>query len=148
MLKSELKDRIIIGTAQFGLDYGIANSAGKMKIGEIKKIIKYASANNINNIDTAHAYGDSEERLGKVGIKNFNVIVKLPATKPTHPYNQWVKKSIYSSFKKLKINRADTVLVHNAKFLLDPKMGKKIYELAKILKMIILLKILVFLYIR
>ena len=128
MLKSELKDRIIIGTAQFGLNYGIANSAGKMKIGEINKIIKYAGANSINNIDTAHAYGDSEQRLGNVGIKNFNVIVKLPATKPTHPYNQWVKKSIHSSFKKLKISKADTVLVHNAKFLLDPKMGKKIYE--------------------
>jgi aryl-alcohol dehydrogenase-like predicted oxidoreductase len=128
MLKSKLKDKIIIGTAQFGLDYGIANSKGKMKINEIKKIIKYARTNNIKNIDTAHAYGDSEQRLGNVGIKNFNVIVKLPVTNPTQPYNQWVKKSIHSSFKKLKINKADTVLVHNAKFLLNPKMGKKIYE--------------------
>ena len=128
MLKSKLKDKIIIGTAQFGLDYGIANSLGKMKTGEIKKIIKYARTNNIKDIDTAHAYGDSEKRLGNVGIKNFNVIVKLPATNPTYPYEQWVRKSINSSFKKLKINKADTVLVHNAKFLLDPKMGKKIYE--------------------
>lgn len=128
MLKSKLKDKIIIGTAQFGLDYGIANSLGKMKTGEIKKIIKYARTNNIKDIDTAHAYGDSEKRLGNVGIKNFNVIVKLPATNPTYPYEQWVKKSINSSFKKLKISKADTVLVHNAKFLLDPKMGKKIYE--------------------
>ena len=128
MLKSKLKDKIIIGTAQFGLNYGIANSKGKMKTNEIKKIIKYARTNNIKNIDTAHAYGDSEQRLGNVGIKNFNVIVKLPATNPTQPYDQWVKKSIHSSFKKLKINKADTVLVHNAKFLLDTKMGKKIYE--------------------
>ena len=128
MLKSKLKDKIIIGTAQFGLDYGIANSLGKMKTGEIKKIIKYARTNNIKDIDTAHAYGDSEKRLGNVGIKDFNVIVKLPATNPTYPYEQWVKKSIHSSFKKLKINKADTVLVHNAKFLLNPKMGKKIYE--------------------
>ena len=128
MLKSKLKDKIIIGTAQFGLDYGIANSLGKMKTGEIKKIIKYARTNNIKDIDTAHAYGDSEKRLGNVGIKNFNVILKLPATNPTYPYEQWVRKSINSSFKKLKINKADTVLVHNAKFLLDPKMGKKIYE--------------------
>ena len=128
MLKSKLKDKIIIGTAQFGLNYGIANSLGKMKTNEIKKIIKYAKTNHIKNIDTAHAYGDSEQRLGNVGIKNFNVIVKLPATNPTLPYDQWVKKSIHSSFKKLKINKADTVLVHNAKFLLNPKMGKKIYE--------------------
>ena len=36
MLKTELKNKVIIGTAQFGLDYGIANSVGKMKINEIK----------------------------------------------------------------------------------------------------------------
>ncbi len=128
MLKSELKNKVIIGTAQFGLNYGIANTVGKMKTDEIKKIINYARTNNINNIDTAHAYGDSEERLGNIGIKGFNVIIKLPATNPTYPYNNWVKKSINLSFRKLKINKADTVLVHNAKFLLDPKMGKKIYE--------------------
>ena len=128
MLKTELKNKVIIGTAQFGLDYGIANSVGKMKINEIKKIINYARNNNIKNIDTAHAYGDSEQRLGKVGIKDFNVIIKLPATKPTYPYDKWVKKSLNSSFKKLKINKADTVLIHNAKFLLNPRMGIKIYK--------------------
>ena len=88
----------------------------------------YARNNNIKNIDTAHAYGDSEQRLGKVGIKDFNVIIKLPATKPTYPYDKWVKKSLNSSFKKLKINKADTVLIHNAKFLLNPRMGIKIYK--------------------
>ncbi len=128
MLKTELKNKVIIGTAQFGLDYGIANSVGKMKTNEIKKIINYARKNNIKNIDTAHAYGDSEQRLGKVGIKGFNVIIKLPATEPTYPYDKWVKKSLNSSFKKLKINKADTVLIHNAKFLLNPKMGIKIYK--------------------
>ena len=128
MIKTELKDKVIIGTAQFGLDYGIANTVGKMKTNEIRKIIDYARKNNIKNIDTAHAYGDSEKRLGKVGIKDFNVIIKLPATKPSYPYDKWVKKSINSSFKKLKINKANTVLIHNAKFLLDPKMGGKIYK--------------------
>ena len=76
MLKTDLKNKVIIGTAQFGLDYGIANSVGKMKTNEIKKIINFIE-NNIKNIDTAHAYGDSEQRLGKVGIKDFNVIIKL-----------------------------------------------------------------------
>ena len=83
----------------------------KMKTNEIKKIIKYARTNNIKNIDTAHAYGDSEQRLGNVGIKNFNVIVKLPATNPTQPYDLWVKKSIHSSFKKLKINNLYFILI-------------------------------------
>ena len=72
MLKTELKNKVIIGTAQFGLDYGIANSVGKMKTNEIKKIIKYAKKNNIINIDTAHAYGDSEEKSRlKVSVSIF-----------------------------------------------------------------------------
>ena len=35
-------NKIVIGTAQFGLDYGIANNLGKMKFEEIKKIINFA----------------------------------------------------------------------------------------------------------
>tara|TARA_Y100000590_G_scaffold470631_1_gene667189 strand:- start:2404 stop:3282 length:879 start_codon:yes stop_codon:yes gene_type:complete len=128
MITSKLSDKIIIGTAQFGLNYGVANLSGKLKIGEIKKIINYARKNKILNIDTANAYGDCEKRLGKVGINDFDVIVKLPALKPTYPYVNWVKNSIRNSFKKLKINKADTILVHNTKYLLNSHMGNKIYQ--------------------
>ena len=38
------------------------------------------------------------------------------------------KEKPNSSFKKLRINKADTVLIHNAKFLLNPKMGIQIYK--------------------
>lgn len=135
MINKKLLDKIIIGTAQFGLDYGIANSSGKMDLFEIQKIINFARKNNIKNIDTAHAYGDCEERLGKVGINNFDVIVKLPATIPTFPYDRWVKKSLNSSFKKMNINKADTVLIHNVKYLFEKKRGKIIYsELLKFKK--------------
>tara|TARA_B100000963_G_scaffold233972_1_gene204411 strand:+ start:1217 stop:2095 length:879 start_codon:yes stop_codon:yes gene_type:complete len=132
MLNKKILKKIVIGTAQFGLNYGIANSKGKIKISEIKKIIKFAKSKGITKIDTAHAYGDCERRLGKVGIKSFDVIIKLPATEPTYPYDQWVKKSINSSLKKMKIKKAETVLIHNVKYLLNRKMGSKIYnELSK-----------------
>ena len=135
-------NKIVIGTAQFGLDYGIANNLGKMKFQEIKKIINFARLKKIKNIDTANAYGDCEERLGKVGIKDFNIIIKLPATNPTYPYNSWVDKSLKNSFHKLRIKKADTVLVHNASFLINKKTGNKImnqlekYKKKKIIKKI------------
>ncbi|MBL4759714.1 MAG: aldo/keto reductase [Mariprofundaceae bacterium] len=70
--------KLSIGTVQFGLDYGIANSAGKVPIKEAQKILREASLNHINMIDTAAAYGDSEKMLGKVGVNDFHVVTKLP----------------------------------------------------------------------
>ena len=39
--------KISIGTAQFGLNYGITNQRGKVKLKEIEKILQYAQRNNI-----------------------------------------------------------------------------------------------------
>ena len=61
-------NKIVIGTAQFGLDYGIANNLGKMKFEEIKKIINFARLKKLR-ILIANAYGDCEERLGKLELK-------------------------------------------------------------------------------
>jgi len=37
-------DRLVLGTAQFGMDYGIANGRGKVPIAEVDAILKNASA--------------------------------------------------------------------------------------------------------
>ena len=55
--------KIILGTAQLGLDYGFTNNSGKPKLNKSLEIIKYALDNNINTFDTARAYGDSENIL-------------------------------------------------------------------------------------
>ena len=34
--------KIALGTAQFGMSYGIANKYGKLKLQDIKKIIEFA----------------------------------------------------------------------------------------------------------
>ena len=45
--------KIILGTAQFGTNYGIANKSGKIKYNEIFKILNYLKKNKINSLDTA-----------------------------------------------------------------------------------------------
>lgn len=57
---------LVLGTVQFGLDYGINNSAGRPSLSEAHEIVKYALANGIREFDTAQAYGDSEEVLGNI----------------------------------------------------------------------------------
>jgi len=57
--------KIILGTVQFGLDYGINNNNGKPNNNEIKSILDYAFDNKINFLDTAEAYGNSHEIIGE-----------------------------------------------------------------------------------
>lgn len=70
--------KLALGTAQFGLDYGINNTTGKVKLNDVKKILAQALQNNILTLDTAAIYGESETVLGKFGVGSFKVISKLP----------------------------------------------------------------------
>ena len=54
----------ILGTAQFGLDYGVSNKLGKIRDEEIKNILICAKKYGVQYLDTANAYGDSEEKIG------------------------------------------------------------------------------------
>ena len=56
--------RVALGTAQWGLNYGITNTKGMPSDKELKLIISKANKNNICVFDTASQYGDSEIRLG------------------------------------------------------------------------------------
>jgi len=76
--------RITLGTAQLGLQYGIANKDGKPDLNKCLRILKYAFMNKINCIDTASCYGDSELRLGHflnnyVKDKPIKIVTKTPS---------------------------------------------------------------------
>lgn len=59
------KNKLVLGTAQLGLDYGIANKIGKPEKNKAFEIMKYAVENGINYFDTAYNYGNSEIIIGK-----------------------------------------------------------------------------------
>jgi len=55
--------RIILGTANFGNKYGVANKGKLLSKGESELILNWAQKNGINHFDTAFSYGDSSEIL-------------------------------------------------------------------------------------
>ena len=59
-------DKIALGTVQFGLAYGINNTAGQTKRDEVSKILNRCKELGIRHIDTAAAYGSAENVLGEV----------------------------------------------------------------------------------
>ena len=73
-----MEKKLIIGTVQFGIDYGITNSHGKIKLSDIDNIFKYCYENNIYYFDTAQDYGNSEDIISKYSKKyeKFNIITK------------------------------------------------------------------------
>ena len=70
-------NKLALGTVQFGLSYGISNKNGKTPVNEVSRILLAAKKLGINIIDTAYAYGNSQEVLGEVGVDGFKVVSKF-----------------------------------------------------------------------
>lgn len=73
--------KLTLGTAQLGMDYGVANKTGKPSERTAFEILSTAFDNGINCIDTAPVYGNSEEIIGKYlkyHLAKCTVVTKLP----------------------------------------------------------------------
>ncbi|PAR27116.1 aldo/keto reductase [Vibrio metoecus] len=73
--------KLSLGTAQFGLDYGITNIGGKVGIDLVGQILDATKSSGISMIDTAIAYGESEKALGHFDLSTFFVTSKIPSLK-------------------------------------------------------------------
>ena len=127
MKKLNNYNRICIGTANFGQKYGFKRNI-QITTEEIEKILSLASFNKINTIDTANSYGESENIIGSLGHKHWNIITKIPSI-PNGKIDlkQWTNDNIENSLKDLKKNCLYGVLFHNSNDLFSPK-GQKVYE--------------------
>ena len=65
-MKSNQPNRLVLGTAQLGMDYCIANTTGQPVYDTAKTIVQEAWESGICEFDTAQAYGQSEQVLEQV----------------------------------------------------------------------------------
>lgn len=75
----DLLNKLILGTVQFGLDYGINNISGKVSMENSLRILSLAQIKGIQLLDTAQAYGNATEVIGNYHQQNlkFDVITKF-----------------------------------------------------------------------
>ena len=121
---SSSANKLAIGTVQFGLDYGIANQNGKVNTNQIQSILNFAHENNINTIDTAKAYGDSEKSIGnylKLKKKTWYIITKISNS------DKNLIEQILDSKEKLTV-LPTIILAHSANLFLDPMFQSKLQE--------------------
>jgi len=105
--------KLALGTAQFGLRYGIANATGQVSRHEAVTILRRAAEAGIDTIDTAMAYGNSESRLGSIGVRGFRIVSKLPALpEGTDDVSGWVAAALVASLRRLDVDCLYGLLLH------------------------------------
>ena len=115
-------NRLILGTAQFGLPYGVANRTGAIERGEDAEILNLAWSERVDTLDTAAAYGESELRLGEIGTKRWRIVSKVPAVpEGVTDAAAWVRNSISRSLRSLGTTSLYGLLLHQPGQLLGPK---------------------------
>ena len=130
------KSKILLGTVRFSSVYGIANNNKLLKLSEIKKIISYASKNNIRYLDTAITYKKTNHFLRKIDLKKFKITSKLPMIKTNNKKNIHLEifKTINNHLKQLNIKNLYALYLHHPDDLLKKNVKNLIFALEKLKK--------------
>jgi uncharacterized protein len=117
---------LTLGAAQFGMSYGIANTAGQPSESEVHKILDAAADAGVTTVDTAVLYGSSEQRIGSWLAERrsatIHVITKVPALQSgtAARCQASLMDHLSVSMGALGIKQLPLVLTHNEADLLDP----------------------------
>jgi spore coat polysaccharide biosynthesis protein SpsF len=119
--------RLVVGGAQLGMRYGIANTAGRPERAAATAILKSAIGNGATDIDTARAYGSSEAVIGSAlsggWADRARVVTKLSpldgcgADASAQLVSARIEASIDASCVRLKRDALDVLLLHRASHL-------------------------------
>lgn len=130
-------ERLVLGTAQLGTNYGIANRMGKPDFDTAEAIIKTAWDVGIREFDTAQGYGDSEQVLGEVfqslGIRNEVKVISKLHPDLNHLSENELRESLDKTLINLKVTSLYGIMLHREEFLelWNKGLGEKLNKLVK-----------------
>lgn len=116
-----MNGRLVLGTAQLGMAYGINNRSGKPDLARAIGIIRTAFDGGIREFDTAQGYGDSEEVLGaalaQLGLTGqVRLVTKIdPAADRKDP--KAIVQSVVRSLARLKVPSLEALMLHDESWL-------------------------------
>ena len=120
---------LVLGTAQLGLPYGVANTTGRPSEHDAGVLLRTAITNGVRSIDTARSYGDSEEVIGAALAGGWesraDLITKISTLSEWGPDTQpavisaLVDKSVFESCRALRLRTLPVVLLHRVSHLRD-----------------------------
>jgi len=114
---------LVLGTAQFGSNYGIANAAraGRPDQITVNAIVREAWENGIQEFDTAQGYGESEQALGEAlsplgGAAEALIISKLNPVLD-HLNRSALSNAVDESLSRLGISSLYSMMLHREEML-------------------------------
>lgn len=114
-------DRLILGTVQFGLSYGVSHHGGPVALGEVERILNTARRAGVRTLDTAVAYGESERVIGSLETAvAFEIVTKtLPLRTSELGKDELVAIDLAfrGSLEKLRRPHVAALLVHDVRHL-------------------------------
>lgn len=120
----EVHSSLVLGTAQLGGAYGIANASGAPSEDEAVELVRAAIRHGVTHVDTARAYGASERRIGAAlsGGRgaDAHIVTKLApldavGDDATRRFlTSLVDASVFRSCRELRRSTLPTLLVHRA----------------------------------
>ena len=117
-----IESELVLGTVQLGMTYGIANRTGQPDLSESARLVSMALSSGVNVIDTARAYGQAEERLGKILtdaqrsrmriVTKLDPMAEMPEKAPGLHLRNAVDASVYRSCRELNTRKLDVLMLH------------------------------------
>jgi aryl-alcohol dehydrogenase-like predicted oxidoreductase len=105
-----MSNRFILGTVQFGLNYGINNPNGKPSEENVFKILDEAYEKGICQLDTADAYGDAQRLIGKFSAstgKQFLINTKFKVDEAVS-----IRRQLENSLEQLNAKQINVYFYH------------------------------------
>lgn len=110
--------RLVLGTVQFGLPYGVSQGGATVPPAEVRLILDAARRTGIRTLDTAAGYGASECLIGSLEEADaFEIVTKTLSARTTETEAAdlaAIDSAFRASLDKLKRGRVSALLVHNA----------------------------------
>lgn len=130
--------KIGLGTAQWGMSYGIANLSGQPEETEIRSMLLHARQTGVTILDTAYIYGEAEKILGEQNACSlgFEIVTKtmpIQGSMISGKDVESVSSGFMDSLERLKSESVYGLLIHTANNLLDPG-GNLLWEKLQELK--------------
>lgn len=107
------------GTVQLGMNYGISNTMGKPSEEKSFAMLRTAFEGGITCLDTARAYGNSEEVIGHF-LKTWEgdlpyITTKIPNSgeTPAGKLETYVVETLETSLETLGVKKVDAVMLHS-----------------------------------
>lgn len=123
-----MASKLVLGTVQLGMPYGINNTHGQPGKDEAFAILDFAWKSGIDTLDTAPAYGNAEELLGtwlrsRSHIGSTNIISKAGR------YGEDLDDQVRHSLRLLGLEQLYGVLLHSSASMRDKTILNSLFKL-------------------